>query len=341
MGKTKLTSLQIGRSFAILTVLLYHLIPIEKKYFSSNLILPAVFKLGNIGVDVFFILSGIVIYLSSKKYYKSEVLTYLKRRMKRVYLPYWFYFFLLLPVYFIFPDRINSSQNGEVNLLKSFLLFPDKNLPLLIVAWSLIHELYFYISYSLKIRFKQNIGLYIITMIGIGVIARLININNDPLLKLISSPLNIEFLFGLLIGKYIIPIIQTISRRVAITTVILNTTGIVSCLYFALITPVLGPYRLLLYGIPAGLFIISLMIFEINLKFKFSKYLVSLGDASYSLYLNHILSLNLIALIFSRLIEFNSGLINAIGLTMILILSILIGQISYKLIEKPILEKFN
>ena len=97
MGKNKLESLQFGRAIAILLVLLYHLIPIEDKYYSITNITPNFFKIGNVGVDIFFVLSGVVIYISSKKYTSKSSWEYLHRRMKRVYLPYWFYSILLLP----------------------------------------------------------------------------------------------------------------------------------------------------------------------------------------------------------------------------------------------------
>ena len=147
MGNSKLESLQFGRAIAIILVLCYHLIPIEQKYFPAVNLVPEFFKIGNIGVDIFFVLSGVVIYVSSKKYTPSTASNYILKRAKRVYLPYWFYLAILLPVYLGFPEKINSSQVGEVNLIKSFLLIPDYTLPLLIVAWSLIHEIYFYLAF--------------------------------------------------------------------------------------------------------------------------------------------------------------------------------------------------
>ena len=179
MGKNKLESLQFGRAIAILLVLLYHLIPIEDKYYSITNITPNFFKIGNVGVDIFFVLSGVVIYISSKKYTSKSSWEYLHRRMKRVYLPYWFYSILLLPLLYLFPDKINSSQNGELNLITSFLLIPDTSLPLLIVAWSLIHEVYFYLTYFIKIKLGFSLPSFLLIMFIIPLILNLYNIGKE------------------------------------------------------------------------------------------------------------------------------------------------------------------
>lgn len=340
MGKNKLESLQFGRAIAILLVLLYHLIPIEDKYYSITNITPNFFKIGNVGVDIFFVLSGVVIYISSKKYTSKSSWEYLHRRMKRVYLPYWFYSILLLPLLYLFPDKINSSQNGELNLITSFLLIPDTSLPLLIVAWSLIHEVYFYLTYFIKIKLGFSLPSFLLIMFIIPLILNLYNIGKEiPLLNLIKSPLNIEFLLGIIIGSYIIPIISELKKyKLVIFLIVSSIITIVSFIIAYFTNDISGYLRLTLFGIPACLIIISLIILEIHFKFRFEGVMLRIGDSSYSLYLNHILSLNFLFLIASILFPNPNFAGQLIIVAFNATIAIIIGDFSYNLIERKIFK---
>ena len=61
----------------------------------------------------------------------------------------WVYSILVLGVFLIKPSWVNSSQGNQVDILASFLLLPSQTLPLVMVGWTLIHEMYFYLVFSL------------------------------------------------------------------------------------------------------------------------------------------------------------------------------------------------
>lgn len=340
MGKIKLNSLQFGRAIAIILVVLYHLIPIEEKYYSLTHLSPNIFKVGNIGVDIFFVLSGVVIYISSKKYTSTSAWEYLQRRLKRVYLPYWFYSILLLPLLYLFPDKINSSQSGEVNLIKSFLLIPDTSLPLLLVAWSLIHEVYFYLTYFIKIRLGLGLPYFLTMMFIIALVLNVYHVGKDiPVINLIKSPLNIEFFLGIIIGKYIIPLLSILKKYQLTLILVLGTIITNICITLAYFNhDMIGYMRLVLFGIPACMIIISLLILEINFKFQFEGIFSKIGDSSYSLYLNHILSLNFLFLTTSLIFPSPNYPQQLIIVTVNVLITFIIGIFSYDLIEKKILS---
>jgi len=245
-----------------------------------------------------------------------------------------------LPVYLGFPEKINSSQVGEVNLIKSFLLIPDYTLPLLIVAWSLIHEIYFYLAYFVKIKLNLKLSVFLIIMLLIHLISNIQGIAfNSPLINLVKSPLNLEFLLGLIIGQKIISSETQIKKIELITILSLSLTIVIICLISAYFTNDLTGYtRFLLYGVPASCIVISLLILEIHFNFKFRGIFSLIGDSSYSLYLNHILSLNVLFLILSSIFP-DPTLFGQLSLIiLIFIITILIGKISYDLIEKKILK---
>jgi exopolysaccharide production protein ExoZ len=68
----------------------------------------------------------------------GEVMRFLWGRLTRIYPTYWFYFFLTLAVFLIKPDWVNASQGHQIQLIPSFFLLPSHQLPLVMVAWSLI-----------------------------------------------------------------------------------------------------------------------------------------------------------------------------------------------------------
>ncbi len=54
----------------------------------------------------------------------------------------------MLAVYLVRPEFVNSNQGNQVNVIASYLLLPQRLLPLLAVGWSLIHEMYFYLGFA-------------------------------------------------------------------------------------------------------------------------------------------------------------------------------------------------
>ncbi|WP_144706695.1 acyltransferase family protein [Aminobacter sp. J44] len=117
----QLSSIQAARGIAAWMVVAYHMLAIEKKYVSAAL-LPEIFAKGMLGVDVFFVISGFVMVHSTMGSPRGLPSAYhfLARRVIRVYPPYWFYSLLLVPVFLVAPQIINSAQGNDVSLLNSF-----------------------------------------------------------------------------------------------------------------------------------------------------------------------------------------------------------------------------
>ena len=151
----KIVNIQALRGIAAVSVVAFHLIPIEAKYGSGESILPNFFEFGMFGVDLFFVISGFVMASLTKGQFQnaSNGLTFLYQRLSRIYPVYWFYSALVLMVFFIQPTWVNSAQGNQINILSSFLLWPEATLPLINVGWTLIHEMYFYIIFTVFLFF--------------------------------------------------------------------------------------------------------------------------------------------------------------------------------------------
>ena len=144
--------IQALRGFAVLGVVAFHSMSIEKKYSGGDLLLPDFLLLGQSGVDLFFVISGFVmVTVTMGRFVRDrEMQRFLWGRFTRIYPTYWFYFFLTAVVYFIKPSWVNSLYGHQAELFTSFLLFPNQQ-PLVMVAWSLSHELWFYSIFAEKL----------------------------------------------------------------------------------------------------------------------------------------------------------------------------------------------
>src|ERR1700721_85744 len=90
-NKHRLVSIQVCRGLAAIFVVLAHLHNVELKYFRTNIM--GIFQYGVLGVDLFFVISGIVISavtvgkFSNRRYAR----TFLYHRLARIYPVYWIY----------------------------------------------------------------------------------------------------------------------------------------------------------------------------------------------------------------------------------------------------------
>lgn len=140
-----LKNIQILRFVAAMAVVFHHVPPYAVAGgYSPNwpLFLRGVFEAGFAGVDLFFVLSGVVMAESTRALAPGMVtgLRFVGIRFARIYLGWWPFFAL----YFFLIER--GHPRPEVSLVGSFLLLPvGFNEMLLNITWTLGFELYFYL----------------------------------------------------------------------------------------------------------------------------------------------------------------------------------------------------
>ena len=147
------------RGISVLLVVFFHF-TMGKSEFNS------VFKLGVTGVDLFFIISGFVIFISLQQISRGR--DFVINRISRLYPTYCSsvtFTFLLLFLYSLYSKESISSYLpfkylGNLTMIQFYLNIPDLDGP----YWSLIVELLFYLSmlivYKLNVlRFLNGIGI--------------------------------------------------------------------------------------------------------------------------------------------------------------------------------------
>ena len=340
----KIQNIQALRGVAVLFVVLFHLVSIEQKYGGSETILLESFQFGMYGVDLFFVISGFVMVAVTRGRFQNKIyaLKFIYRRASRIYPTYWFYTILVLIVFFIRPSWVNSSQGNQVDICASFLLLPSQNLPLLMVGWTLIHEMYFYLIFFLILLLvsERNMPATIISW-GISVLFLNVGLKSSSLVMgIVSHPLTIEFIGGCLIAL----IYYKRNSQAAVCSLIMIASSVLIAsmfgyVYYRTLTRQIEPihwWRVLIFGVPAMLMVYCFVNAE-KRGFVLHSSLIKVGDASYSIYLSHLLTLSAAGRVWS-VFSTNAVYDNAIMIPVLFCLVIFVGIISYHLVEKPLLE---
>lgn len=340
----KIQNIQALRGVAVLSVVLFHLVSIEQKYGGSKTILSELFQFGMVGVDLFFVISGFVMVAVTRGKFKNQkhALKFIYRRASRIFPTYWFYSLLVLIVFFIQPLWVNSSQGNQVNILASFLLLPSQTLPLVMVGWTLTHEMYFYLIFFLfMLLFSERNMPIAVLLWGISVL--LLNISfksSSPVIRIVTHPLTIEFIGGCVIGiLYYKRNSQTTVRVLIAMACFVLTASIIGYFYYQKITGQIAPlhwWRILIFGIPALLIVYCFVNAE-EKGFVVHSSLIKVGDASYSIYLSHVITLSAVGRVWS-MFSTNAVYDNFIMIPILFLVVIYVGIISYHLVEKPLLK---
>lgn len=161
-AQKKLITLDILRGIACLLVWINH-IRVATKYFEdSKYDFMQVFSAwGHEAVLIFFILSGIVINLTSQN--KTDVKAYFKKRFIRIYPIYFIILlFCFLSDYFIYKNPIDT-KTFIVNLFLSATNdgFLGHSMPLNPAVWTISCEVFYYTVFGLFYNYNRVKGIWI------------------------------------------------------------------------------------------------------------------------------------------------------------------------------------
>jgi exopolysaccharide production protein ExoZ len=147
------------RGFAVFLVFLVHYVTLINHWLVPSsgirLFADALHTVGNTGVDLFFVLSGYLIY-GSLIARPQPFIGYMARRVQRIYPAFLAVFTIYVGLSFAFPaeNKIpDSIVAGLLYLVANLLLLPGlfPIEPMITVAWSLSYEMFYYLAIPLVI----------------------------------------------------------------------------------------------------------------------------------------------------------------------------------------------
>ena len=265
--QNKIDSIQVLRFFAAFSVMMVHL---------------PVFEFGIWGVDIFFVISGFIMMYVTENNEKF----FLLKRIFRIVPLYWILTLGVFALAIFVPDVLNNTTANIVHLIKSLFFIPfDKNgtghFPILFLGWTLNFEVIFYFLFSLSlVFFKENRMIACSIFIIIFLVFNKIFSEKNFIFETYANDIFIEFIFGMMLftiwKKYKNKISTNLSNHFICLAILLVSIFILNYYNFS---------RSVSYGLPSLILAVYFLFFLNHLKFP--KILVSLGDASYCIYLLH------------------------------------------------------
>ncbi|MEN5362603.1 acyltransferase family protein [Brevundimonas intermedia] len=294
---------------------------------------------GAVGVDVFFVISGFIIATTTRGQGGVQAAgAFLWRRFRRVAPIYWL---LSLPI------LIGMARGGTLSpevAVATFLFWPFSGLemtfPALGPGWTLCFEMLFYAGFGLAMAGGKRVGWGLVAayvaMLAAGLVVA------APVLRFWGAPIILEFLLGVGIAS----VWRTAPRRLGSLAVGLALVGFGLSLVVgyggiddvrALNDPWNGLRRVVIWGLPSALLVFGVVRMErVDVApGRLERAAAFLGDASYSIYLVHVLVIRALG----RLFE--SGMVAApgdavVGLTVVA--SLAAGVVVHLWVERPVLR---
>lgn len=295
---------------------------------------------GEAGVDLFFTISGFVMAAS----YSGERLTspgrYLTGRLIRLAPLYWIMTSLMLfkmdlvrlrPSFEM--DRAASHDLPSVSsILHSLLFFHIKGWPILAQGWTLSYEMFFYVMFTIALMLGFGVARFMFPALIACVVVGLFRTDSWPEFTILFDPLLLEFLAGMGIGFMV-------KSKINLPARLSSLIGAVSlaCLFSI---PLYGfPFaRVLVWGVSAAMLVGAVVFLEDKISQHIPKFILTIGDASYSLYLSHAFVITVVVWIFRH-----HSTAPHYGLTVAACLasSVCLSLGVYRFLEKPMTESLT
>ena len=245
-----------------------------------------VWHFGEIGVPIFFVISGIVMVISSVSLPSDTAgaREFMARRLLRILPLYWLVTFAKVAIALAVPSVINHNHFDLGHAVKSFLFIPAYNQdgdirPIHGVGWTLLHEMFFYVVFATMMLLRTRPALSASALIlALYVVGRLAQ-PHDAVLSVMTSSVNLYFILGMLIGA---AAVRSLTGRGPRPSWVLAGLAV-----FALVKWFAPPGA----GIPLDPVVplvgCAMLVLAHCKMPKFLSWPVALGDSSYALYLFH------------------------------------------------------
>lgn len=285
------------------------------------------------GVDLFFVISGMVMWLSTHDGHIGPG-EFLKNRFRRVAPLYWAITILISIVALLAPSLLRSTAFDPAHFVASLAFIPWPNptypgfWPLLIPGWTLNYEMFFYVIFAAMLMLSPIFR-------AAGVISALVFLSlmgnyMEPagFLRYYTKPIILNFAFGIISG-----IIYTSKLTIdKISSIVIAVFGFILLCF---LHDIGGAPRLIAAGLPSMMIVSGLAMLEKSCSMIRIAPLDHLGASSYSLYLIHPVILSALAI---GLGKFTIVADSHWTFSLLLLLSgsLLAGSILHFVAEKPL-----
>jgi len=340
---TEFRGIQTLRGLAACMVVAFHATQLWSEHVHANL----TWANGALGVDIFFVLSGFVMAYATrtKKGGPHPAREFMERRLVRIVPLYWIVTaltMLKLLAAKLVPRLENPGPHFNLStgyVLCSLFFIPYRNSlnaiqPIVAVGWTLTYEMFFYVLFAcalaLGISEVSFLGPIMIGLTALGVWHGGFQIA----IGVWTSPLLLEFLAGVLIAHIVASGVRVWSWAAGIIAVasIVALCTLPAGIFFG--------FAWLSREMFAILLVFGVVMLEAQIGKKIPRWAIWIGDASYSLYLIHLLVFAIVVTLAAKMGLLRVGAIHlsAEVETVLLFMapSILVSLALYRWVEAPI-----
>jgi peptidoglycan/LPS O-acetylase OafA/YrhL len=332
----KLLSIEAARGVAALLVAFFHgAHVVELAQPGRGVPFGGFFTFGHAGVPFFFVLSGYIIhYIHHNDLGRSGRLgTFAWKRAARIY-P------LFLVVMILITAKTWIAGTFEWSYwVKSVLLLPQSQLPMLVQSWTLVHEVLFYALFGLAIWRVRLSRWVLLAWAILFCTARVVDLSLPPglfgdTIRTLASPYNLLFVLGIGVAWVLHHRTVAFPRLLALAGCIgFLATGLVenAGLYKSMAEHGLLP--VLLYGVSSACIITGLVAAETAGSLRVGRGAAVLGVLSYPLYLTHGIAISLAVDVARKFHYTGSG---ALLLTGAVAVACVAALVVHRCVERPV-----
>ncbi|CAN5119574.1 acyltransferase [soil metagenome] len=239
------------------------------------------------GIEVFFIISGLVMWLILEAR-PTDPVTFLKKRLIRIVPLYWVLTTVMVALLLLAPRLLQSTRFDLPHVIASYLFVAWPNpvaaaglKPVMIPGWTLNYEMAFYglLAVGLCLKTPRR-GPFLL-----GVLALLTLLSLVPMTRVAhfyASPFMAEFAIGIALAMGLKRAPAWLRSRPRL----MFMTGLGTLILGGALDPT-GQVRLVSFALPAALIVAGLTVWEQAGSMPRIPVLKAIGDASYPLYMIH------------------------------------------------------
>lgn len=327
-------SLQVARALAALSVVAFHLsLTMGTAKYTGVAPFWSLARFGNLGVDLFFVISGYIIMAAHQSDLgrPERAGNYAYKRFVRIFPAYWLYMAGFTVAAWVL--HIGDLPKSPVEWISAMTLVRLSSAePPLTVAWTLFHEIAFYAVFLLAILNRRlGVMVFCLWMAVCLAVLHYPHVEQRTPFLVYTAGFNLNFLIGIAA--------HWLSRRLSLRVAqgLLTAGALALVAIGALDGDVERPDVIALaYGIGFGAVLAAIVRLEVLGHCYPMPWLERIGDASYSLYLVHLIFISV-----ALKLAISTGLLDQLGAVPVylatLSFAIIGGVAAYYIVEKNLI----
>lgn len=304
--------------------------------------LPAgVTVFGNCGVDVFFVISGLIMVVTTSGRAQTPQ-GFLRNRLTRIAPLYWAITLAVFAIAVMAPSLLQATTADPFQLAKSLAFIPYQRAdgamhPVVFVGWTLNYEMAFYLVFAMGLLAPGRIAglaFSIAVLIAAALLGQLLQ-PKDPVVAFYTAPMILEFGAGMVLGALLVRDRLPGRGWTGWAAVALGSVAFA----LMLLGPTLWPQfdRAVMFGVPAVIIVACGLIGERSGLVLGQSWIQRLGAASYSVYLTHFFCTQVVTKAAERLAGAGPWVAWALAPAAFLLVA-MVGMLTHRRIELPLTE---